>query len=157
MFSYSFQSFLSTYDNMPLIGDELQQEQNFSVSGPQVNHVSPQGPFQGPQTMQPRAQPPPIYNPSNNFNQSQGYNSQPPMYNINNLNSSQNFAQQQVGFNANQTYQQSQGFSNQTQQVCAFYLGCGYTMPDLSSVALFPENNLQVTKFQFISLGTRIS
>ena len=116
-----FQSFLSTYDDMPLIGDELQQEQNFNVGGPTVNQMPPQGPYQGPQTMQPHAQPPPLYNPGNNFNQSQGFRGQPPpppMYNISNLNNSQGFAQQSVGYNTNQTYQQSQGFNNQTQQVC---------------------------------------
>ena len=103
---------MSTYDNMPLIGDELQQGQNgnFSVPGPQV--MPPQGQYQGPQPMQPHNQPPPVYR----FNpQNQGFNRQPPpMYNMNN---SQNYTQQPVGYNTNHTYQQPQGFNNQSQQV----------------------------------------
>ena len=112
MLHFSFQQFMSTYDNMPLIGDELQQGQNgnFNVPGPQV--MPPQGPYQGAQPMQPHSRPPPLYR----FNhQNQGFNSQPPpMYN---MNSSGNYPQQQVGYNANHTYQQPQGFNNQSQQV----------------------------------------
>lgn len=147
------QSFLSTYDNMPLIGDELQQGQNgnFSVGGPQVNHMPPQGPFQGPQTMQPHAQPPPMYSPNmnNGFNQSQGFNSQPPMYNMNNIstiNNTQGFPQQ-VGFNANHTYQQSQGYNNHTQN---FNMNMNrqssleQTWQDLVNLLELPQNQTQM-------------
>ena len=118
-FFLHFQQFMSTYNNMPLIGDELQQGQNgnYNMSGPQV--IPPQGPgYQGPQPMQPHPQPPP---PMYRFNpQNQGFNRQPPpMYNMNNMNNSQNYTNppQPVGYNANQTYQQQQGFNNQSQQV----------------------------------------